>query len=96
MKENYELMEKFSDLIWGNYKITDREKDEIDFFNIRSTSYEDAIFYDDICIYSSDCDRGWNDEKDNYERTIEEQCICELEKWKEKIEKVLLIIKGDK
>lgn len=38
---------------------------------------------------TDDSDRGWNDEKDDYERTDVQQIIYELELFKSRFEKIL-------
>ena len=41
------------------------------------------------CYSSEDSDRGWNEDNDDYERTIEEQIIFELKEFKEKLNQVI-------
>ena len=44
------------------------------------------------CYSSEDSDRGWNEDNDDYERTIEEQIIFELKEFKEKLSQVIRAI----
>jgi hypothetical protein len=58
------------------------------------TGFSDGISIDidgnEIQCYSSeDSDRGWNEDNDDYERTIEEQIIFELKEFREKLNQVI-------
>ena len=62
-------------------------------FNYRTDSYEDLICYNDFVVYSSEnSDRGWDDETDDYERTIPEQALKEMKELRDKLSKVIEIM----
>lgn len=93
MEKSKKIMEEFSNIIWNNDSLSDDEKNELDLFN----NYNYIIYYDDIIIYDPNkSDRGWDHKKDNFKRTIKEQCMFELEQYKEKIERLLNILKSSK
>jgi hypothetical protein len=54
---------------------------------------EDYIKFDDFIVYSdAESDRGWDDENDDYERTIREQVIFEMKKLRNKLDIVIKAI----
>ena len=89
MSELLKLVDGLNDKIYDENFINDFSY----YFNYSTNSCDEAIDFhidgNNIRVLDDNSNRGWNNEKDDYERTEKEQIIFELEKHIELVNRIL-------
>ncbi len=95
--EEQKVVDEFRETIWFKSNRPDEECDEIDQFCFQDYGYGCSVEWSDLEIYNSEnSDRGWNDETDDYQRSIKEQMIFELKEYQKRLENLLsILIRGE-
>ena len=73
-RECIEVVRLLNQIVFDHY-----EQDELCKFSYSTNGDSHVIVWDGVVIYDSqESDRGWIDENDDYERTVQEQAISEF------------------
>ncbi len=70
---------------------------DLDLFCLQDYGYGCSVKWSDLEIYNSENSyRGWNDETDDYQRSIKEQMIFELKDYQKRLENLIsILIRGE-
>jgi hypothetical protein len=84
----YEIVDELFD---ANVNDDEWGEEEINFLYI-TNGYNEVAEWRGTQIYHEDDDRGWNYEKNDYERTIKEQIIYNLTRLRNNLNDILAVI----